>query len=136
MSSQGGLVVKIRTKPLQDGSPESVLCDLFEQALLASDPMSCVPVHLPELPENGRVVVVGAGKASAAMAKAVEDEARARGGLDRVEGIVVTRYGHAVACERIEIIEASHPVPDAAGKIAARRVLELARGLNSQDMLL
>lgn len=129
-------MVKIRTRPRQDGSPESVLCDLFEQALLASDPMSCVPVHLPELAENGRVVVVGAGKASAAMAKAVEDEARARGWLDRVEGIVVTRYGHAVACERIEIIEASHPVPDVAGEIAAQRVLELAHGLNSQDMLL
>jgi glycerate 2-kinase len=129
-------VVQISMKPVSKGGPEDILRSLFAHALSAADPMSCVPSNLPELPEQGRVVVVGAGKASASMAKAAEDEARAQNWLERVEGIVVTRYGHGVACERIEIIEASHPVQDAAGEAAARRILDLARGLNAEDTLI
>ncbi|MDE0780612.1 MAG: glycerate kinase [Alphaproteobacteria bacterium] len=123
-------------KPVSKDGPEDILRSLFAHALAVADPMSCVPSNLPELPERGRVVVVGAGKASASMAKAAEEEARAQNWLERVEGIVVTRYGHGVACERIEIIEASHPVQDAAGEAAARRILDLARELNVEDTLI
>jgi len=121
---------------IEAGTPRRVLHDLFGAALAAADPMGCVPGNLPEVPEQGRVVVVGAGKASAAMAKAVEAEARTQDWLERLEGLVVTRYQHGVDCERIEIIEAAHPVPDAAGEVAARRVLELAQGLTEDDLLL
>ena len=72
-----------------------------------------------------RVVVVGAGKASAAMARAVEDHWQGP-----LSGLVVTRYGHAVPCQHIEIVEAAHPVPDAAGEAAARRMLALVQGLS------
>jgi hydroxypyruvate reductase len=85
---------------------------------------------LPE-PPKGRLVVIGAGKASAAMARAVEDHWRGP-----LTGLVVTRYGYAVPCERIEIIEAAHPVPDAAGEAAARRMLEIVQGLTSDDPVL
>ena len=119
-----------------EGSPRTILRDLFAAALEAANPERCVPAHLPEIPADGRIVVVGAGKASAAMAHAVEAAARAAGWFDRIEGLVVTRYGHAVPCERIEILEASHPVPDDAGERAARRVLDLAAGLTSEDMMI
>jgi glycerate 2-kinase len=107
---------------------------LFDAALAAADPAKliterAIASHLPD-PVAGRTVVVGAGKASAAMARAFEKSWRGP-----LEGIVVTRRGHAVACERIEIVEASHPVPDRAGEQAARDIIELARGLGPQDQL-
>ena len=88
------------------------------------------PAHLPA-PPKGRTIVLGAGKASAAMAKAVEDH-----WPGPLEGLVVTRYGHAVPCKRIEIVEAAHPVPDAAGEAAARRILDLALGAGPDDLVL
>ena len=103
---------------------------LFEAAVAAADPLEVVPPHLPA-PPRGRTVVVGAGKASAKMAKAVE--AHWPGPL---EGLVVTRYGHAVPCRRIEIVEAAHPVPDAAGLDAARRMLDLVTGLGEEDLVI
>lgn len=129
-------MVEIELKDAEAGSPRDVLRGLFACALQAADPMRCVPAHLPDIPETGRVVVVGAGKASAAMARAVETEAAARGWLARLEGLVVTRYQHGVDCERIEIVEASHPVPDSAGEAAARRVLDLVSGLSGEDTLI
>ncbi|MFQ5765615.1 MAG: glycerate kinase, partial [Rhodospirillales bacterium] len=110
--------------------PAEVLRRLFDAAVAAADPAVCVPPQLPAQP-RGRIVVVGAGKASAAMAKAVE--ANWPGELS---GLVVTRYGAAVACERIEIVEAAHPVPDARGLGAAERILDLARGLEADDLML
>ena len=110
--------------------PRTILLDLFQAALAAADPVKVLPGFLPPRPK-GRTVVVGAGKAAASMAKAVE--AHWDGPL---EGLVVTRYGHALPCERIEVIEAAHPVPDAAGREAARRILELASGLGPDDLLL
>ncbi|MGE0260692.1 MAG: glycerate kinase [Alphaproteobacteria bacterium] len=107
----------------------AVLSALFDAALAAADPARAVAAHMPE-PVTGRTVVVGAGKASAAMARAFE--ANWSGPLD---GLVVTRRGHALRCERIEIVEASHPVPDPAGEKAARRILDLARGLGPGDQL-
>jgi hydroxypyruvate reductase len=103
---------------------------MFDAAIAAAQPDKCIPPHLP-VPPRGRLVVIGAGKASAAMARAVE-----RHYPGRLEGLVVTRYGYAVPCERIEIVEAAHPVPDAAGETAAARMLELVRGLGADDTVL
>ncbi|MFT3819915.1 MAG: glycerate kinase [Rubrivivax sp.] len=116
--------------------PAELLRRLFDAAVASAQPALCVPRCLPDLEGvTGRVVVIGAGKASAAMAQAVEQHWRGRG-LDRVSGLVVTRYGYAAPCERIEIVEAAHPVPDAAGEAAARRLLERVRGLAADDLVL
>jgi glycerate 2-kinase len=106
------------------------LRSLFDAAVAAADPARTTRSSLPE-PVPGRTLVVGAGKASAAMARAFESSWP--GPLD---GLVVTRHGHAVPCARIEIVEASHPVPDAAGERAAARILELAQGLGADDQLI
>jgi glycerate 2-kinase len=103
---------------------------VLDAALAACNPALCVPPHLPAAPK-GRTVVVGAGKAAAAMAHAVEQHWPGPLG-----GLVVTRYGHGVPCERIEVVEASHPVPDAAGARAAERILESVKGLTSDDLVL
>lgn len=103
---------------------------MFRAAVAAASPARCVPAHLPP-PPRGRTVVIGAGKAAAAMAQAVE--AHWNGPLS---GLVVTRYGHAAPCERIEVVEAGHPVPDAAGLGAAVRMQELLKGLTADDLVL
>jgi len=108
--------------------PEIFLRELFDVAVAAADPLKCIPPHLPDPPE-GRTVVLGAGKASAAMAKAVEDSWQGE-----LSGLVVTRYGFGVPCSRIEIVEAAHPVPDAAGQQAAKRIIDLARDLGPDDL--
>jgi len=110
--------------------PRQLLRDMFGAAVAAAQPALCVPRHLPT-PPKGRLVVIGAGKASAAMAKAVEDH-----WLGPLSGLVVTRYGYAVPCGRIEIAEAAHPVPDAAGERAARRLFETVEGLSADDVVL
>jgi hydroxypyruvate reductase len=111
-------------------SPREFLRHLFEAGLGAADPVRCVPPHLPT-PPKGRTIVVGAGKAAAKMARAVED--RWGGPLT---GLVVTRYGHGVPCDRIEVVEAAHPVPDAAGQQAAARILAMVQGLSADDLVL
>jgi hydroxypyruvate reductase len=108
----------------------ALLQAMFEAAIAAAQPDICIPPHLPAAP-RGRLVVIGAGKASAAMARAVE-----RSWPGKLEGLVVTRYGYAVPCERIEIVEAAHPVPDAAGEQAAARMLDLVGGLTADDTVL
>lgn len=110
--------------------PRELLRAMFDAAIAAAQPALCVPRFLPE-PPKGRLVVIGAGKASAAMARAVEDH-----WPGPLSGLVVTRYGYAVPCDRIEIVEAAHPVPDAAGEAAARRLLQLVQGLTSDDLVL
>ncbi|HTT78615.1 MAG TPA: glycerate kinase [Stellaceae bacterium] len=112
-----------------NAAARGLLRALFDAALAAADPARAVAAHLPP-PVAGRTVVVGAGKAAAAMARAFE--ARWPGPL---AGLVVTRRGHAVRCERIAVVEASHPVPDAAGEAAARHILALAQGLGPDDQL-
>jgi hydroxypyruvate reductase len=107
-----------------------LLVAMFEAAVAAADPALCLPPHLPPAP-RGRTIVVGAGKAAASMARAVE--AHWRGPL---EGLVVTRYGHALATDRIEVVEAAHPVPDDAGRAAAGRILDAVRGLGADDLVL
>jgi hydroxypyruvate reductase len=110
--------------------PRALLHRLFTAALRAADPATCLPPALPS-PPKGRTIVVGAGKAAASMAKALETH-----WAGALSGMVVTRYGHGVPCERIEIIEASHPVPDAAGQAAAHRILDSVRGLTEDDLVL
>ncbi|MDT8354442.1 glycerate kinase type-2 family protein [Roseomonas mucosa] len=105
---------------------------LFEAGLRAADPRAVLARHLPEKPRSGRVLVLGAGKASALMAQALE-EAWPDVALS---GLVVTRYGHAVPTRHVEIVEASHPVPDAAGEAAARRMLALTDGLAAEDLVI
>ena len=105
------------------------LRSMFDAAVTAAMPEQCVPQNLPPKPK-GRTIVVGAGKASAAMAQVFE---MAWG--SPVEGLIVTRYGHAVPCEHIEIVEAAHPVPDDAGTKGARRMLSMVRGLSPDDLV-
>jgi glycerate 2-kinase len=110
--------------------PRALLRQMFDAAVAAADPAVALPAHLPP-PPRGRTVVVGAGKASAAMARALEQNFPGP-----LSGLVVTRYGHAVPCRNIEIVEASHPVPDAAGEAAARRILALVRSLDEDDLVI
>jgi hydroxypyruvate reductase len=111
---------------------------MFDAAVAAADPMATLHRFLPDPPPPataGRTVVVGAGKASARMAEALEaawpDQKSAP-----LSGLVITRYGHACPCRHIEIVEAAHPVPDAAGAAAAARVLETVRGLTADDLVI
>jgi glycerate 2-kinase len=110
--------------------PRSFLRELLDAAIAAADPDAVIAPHLPP-PPPGRTIMLGAGKAAAAMARAVE-----RHMPGPIEGLVVTRYGHAVPCASVEVVEAAHPVPDAAGGAAARRVLEYARSAGADDLVL
>ena len=111
-------------------APRELLTRLFAAAVNSAQPEHCIPRFLPE-PPKGRTIVIGAGKASAAMAQALE-----RNWPGPLEGLVVTRYGYAVPCERIEIVEAAHPVPDAAGRVAAGRLLARVQGLSADDLVI
>ncbi len=108
----------------------SLLERLFRQAVAQAQPALAVERHLPK-PPKGRTIVIGAGKASAQMAKAFE-----AAWPGDISGLVVTRYGYGEACERIEIVEAAHPVPDHAGQVAAQRLLELVSGLTADDLVI
>lgn len=107
----------------------ALLEQMFRQAVAQAQPALAVSRHLPERPK-GRTIVIGAGKASAQMARAFE-----QAWDSPLSGLVVTRYGYAEACERIEIVEAAHPVPDEAGFLAARRMLETVSGLGPDDLV-
>ena len=109
--------------------PRSFLRSLFDAAVAAADPMKCVPAALPPKPA-GRVVVIGAGKASARMAEAVESA------WGPCEGLVLTRYGYVRPTRRIELVEAAHPVPDALGLETTARMLKLVEGLGEDDFVL
>jgi len=109
-----------------------LLRDLFKVAVNAAQPANTLPGYLPD-PPIGRTIVIGAGKASAEMARVFE--AHWNGPTDKLTGLVVTRYGCAVPCEHIEIVEASHPVPDTAGEMAAKRILKLVKGLTPDDLV-
>jgi hydroxypyruvate reductase len=113
-------------------SPRELLLGSFHAAIAAADPLRIVPQHLPE-PPRGRTVVVGAGKAAAAMALAVEQHWTASASLD---GLVVTRYQHGLLTNRIKVVEAGHPVPDEAGEQAAAEIAKRARALTRDDLLL
>ena len=106
------------------------LCSLFDAAVAAAQPALCLPPHLPTRPK-GRTIVIGAGKASAAMARALEDHWDGP-----LEGLVITRYGYEVPCQRVEIVQAAHPVPDAAGLAATQHIQELVSGLTADDLVI
>lgn len=107
-----------------------LLLGLFNAAIAAAQPALCLPRHLPATPK-GRTVVIGAGKASAAMARELE-----RSWIGPIEGLVLTRYGHDVPCEHIEIVQAAHPVPDIAGLKAAERIRNLVSDLTVDDLVI
>nr|MBO2511303.1 glycerate kinase [Gammaproteobacteria bacterium] len=110
--------------------PQTLLRELFATAIAAAHPRQVLAGHLPA-DRSGRVIVIGAGKAAAAMAEVVEREWQGE-----LAGLVVTRYGHGAACQRIEVVEAAHPVPDDAGERVARRVLELVGNLSESDRVI
>jgi hydroxypyruvate reductase len=103
---------------------------MFDAAVAAAQPALCLPPHLPSAPK-GRTIVIGAGKASAAMAQVLEQHWDGP-----LEGLVVTRYGYEVPCQRIEIVQAAHPVPDAAGLQASERIHRLVSGLSADDLVI
>ena len=110
--------------------PRDLLRKMFDAAIARAMPEKCVPPFLPR-PPRGRTIVVGAGNAAATMAQAVENH-----WPGELSGLVVTRYGHHAPCRRIEVVEASHPVPDLAGREAAERMLKLVQGLGEDDLVL
>lgn len=105
------------------------LADLFRAAIEAADPENALRANLPGVP-RGRTVVIGAGKGAAQLAAAFE-----RVWPARLEGVVVTRYGYAVPCERIRVLEAAHPVPDAAGLKATQALFEAVQDLTEDDLV-
>lgn len=110
--------------------PRAFLTDLFDAAVASAQPEVAIPANLPE-PPKGRTFVIGAGKASAAMAQALEKHWDGP-----ISGVVVTRYGYEVPCEKIEILEAAHPVPDAAGAAAAERILDYVKDTSEDDLVI
>jgi hydroxypyruvate reductase len=119
--------------PIQ--TPAETLRAMFGAAVAAADPMVMLHRFLPPPATKGRTIVVGAGKASARMAEALE-AAWPAADPSRLSGLVITRYGHACPCKHIEIVEAAHPVPDAAGAAASARMLEMVRGLTADDLVI
>ena len=111
-------------------SPNTFLRSLFDAALDVAQPDKCVPRYLPSK-TSGKTIVIGAGKASAAMARALE-----KNWHGPLSGVVVTRYGYRVDCEHIEILEAAHPVPDEAGLAASQRILECVKDLSPEDQVI
>lgn len=113
-------------------NPRELLLNSFKIALEAVDPLKLIPPHLPAPPKRN-TLVVGAGKAAAAMAQAVETHWSPDANL---EGIAITRYGHGLPTQRITVIEAGHPVPDQNGEMATRAIMESARILGADDLML
>lgn len=122
------------------GTTRALLVELFDAAVAAAHPATCLAPHLPEPPRNGRLFVLAVGKAAAAMATVAETHYRSLGVLDRVEGFATAPYGYAttldVRSRAIEVIEARHPMPDAASAAAAERALALAARARPSDLVL
>ncbi|MCH8239279.1 MAG: DUF4147 domain-containing protein [Proteobacteria bacterium] len=112
------------------------LMQLFEAAIEAANPLHCVPPALPEPPENGRLVILAAGKGAGAMVQAAERYYLAHGGAEKLTGCAVTRIGFSAPVKMIEMLEAGHPVPTQGSVMAATRALELARGAGADDLVL
>lgn len=117
---------------LDDGRARQALRALFDAAVAAADPRIVLAQHLPPKPTKGRTIVVGGGKSAAVMAAALEDAWPDVA----MQGVVVTRYGHAVPTKRIEVIEAAHPVPDANSQKGAQRLLQAVQGLTADDLVI
>jgi len=113
-------------------TPKELLLESFRAAVAAADPLKILPAHLPP-PPAGRTFVLGAGKAAASMALAVEQHWPGTAPLD---GLVITRYRHGLLTNRVKVVEAGHPIPDESGEKAARECLRLAKNLGPDDLLL
>ena len=127
-------------RPVTPTAQRALALALFHEAVRVAHPRACVPPHLPAVPGSasgrGKLIVLGAGKANAAMAQAVEAHYAGLGQLDRIEGFVTTRHGFGLPTQKIEIAEAGHPVPDAPSAMAAQRALELATRAGPEDVVL
>ena len=119
-----------------NGGVRQTLSALFEAAYTTAHPATCLPPHLPPVPPGGRIIVIGAGKASAAMAVAAEDHYIAAGQADKISGLISTRHGFGLPTRIIEILEAGHPVPDANSIAGAKRAIELAKSAGPNDLVL
>ena len=108
---------------------KAFLISLFDEAVRAADPETCLAGHIPARPK-GRTIVIGAGKGAAQLAQAFERQFDGP-----LTGVVVTRYGYAAPCEKIQVLEASHPVPDQAGIEATRRIIEAVSDLGPDDLV-
>lgn len=124
------MIVEASSDIMVHRDPQELLLALFAAMVGAATPARLLPSRLPP-PPQGRTLVVGAGKAAAAMAKAAEDH-----WTGPLSGLVVTRYGHGLPCKRVEVVEAGHPLPDTTGASAAARMLDLVRGLSADDLVL
>ena len=111
-------------------NPQHFLQNLYTAALDSVSAAHCLPAYLPK-PPKGKTIIIGAGKAAAAMAATVEQHWQGE-----ISGLVVTRYGHGAICHKIEVVEAAHPVPDAAGQQAAARILNMVQNLSADDLVL
>ena len=119
-----------------NGGVRQTLSALFEAAYKTAHPATCLPQHLPPVPPGGRIIVIGAGKASAAMAVAAEDHYIAAGQAEKISGLISTRHGFGLPTRVIEILEAGHPVPDANSIAGAQRAIELAKNAGPNDLVL
>ena len=114
---------------------KNILLEMFNQAVLVSHPSNIMKNYIPDIEPSGKVIVVGAGKGSAEMARSFE-EAWYNKGYKDLSGLVITRYGHKKKCKNINIIEASHPIPDQAGLKATKAMIKLLKTLNEEDLLI
>ena len=119
-----------------DVSPREFLEGLFRAAVAAAHPATCLAGHLPELPGSGRLIVLAAGKAAGSMTEWVERHYQRQLGNDRITGLAVTRNGYGRPTRLVPVVEAGHPMPDAAGLAATDRVLALADRAGTEDLVL
>lgn len=113
-----------------------LLRKMYDAAVAAAHPHVCVPPHLPDVPQDGRILIVGAGKAAAAMAQATERHYIKRGQQDAIQGFVTTRHGYGLETQLLPVLEAGHPVPDANSVAGAKLAVDFARGAGPNDLVL
>ena len=126
----------IRAPDPSEAAARTLLMSLYEVAWTAAHPRTCLPPHLPDVPKGGRIIIIGAGKASAAMAQATEAHYTGHGTSAHIGGFVTTRHGFGLPTKLIEIIEAGHPVPDANSISGASRAIEAAKSAGPNDLVL
>ena len=118
--------------------PDIFLKSLFEAATYSANPRHCLPPQLMDIitsPPKGKVVVIGAGKAAGSMAQSFEHFWLENFPAVPLNGMVITRYGHALTCRHIDVIEAGHPLPDVNGTLAANKIFELVNTLTKEDLV-
>jgi hydroxypyruvate reductase len=119
-----------------DGSARSTLMALYGAAYSTAHPSTCLPPYLPSVPPGGRIIIIGGGKGSAAMAVATEEHYIATGEADKISGLISTRHGFGLPTKIIQILEAGHPVPDANSIAGAQKAIELAKSAGPSDLVL